>query len=66
MDKQATIQTFIDIVGEQHVLTGDKKQNTTDLAFVLGKEKRLQYSFLVHWSSSGAYYKLPSKPIASS
>lgn len=66
MDKQATIQTFIDIVGEQHVLTGDKKTEYYRCGFRSGKGKALAILFMVHWLSSGVYYKLLSKPIASS
>ena len=45
MDKQATIQTFIDIVGEQHVLTGDKKTEYYRSGFRSGKGKALAILF---------------------
>ena len=45
MDKQAIIQTFIDIVGEQHVLTGDKKTEYYRSGFRSGKGKALAILF---------------------
>ena len=45
MDKQATIQAFIDIVGEQHVLTGDKKTEYYRSGFRSGKGKALAMLF---------------------